>query len=384
MTKTILDNQQVTIGMDAKRIVRNGTGLGSYGRTLVNSLSDVDADDRFLLYAPDAGRDHLRTQVELRGGVDFRYPENLHFRLQRDLWRSHGIVKDLRKDGVLLFHGLSGELPVGLKESGIPGLVTIHDLIFLRHPEYFPVIDAWIYKRKFYKTLREATRIVAISECTKRDILYYSDYPEDQIDLIYQSCGQRFKTRVDDAQKTATRKKYQLPERYILNVGTIEERKNILEGVLALKNLPEYHLVIVGRQTAYTRKTMKIAEREGLAGRIHLLSGVPNDDLYAIYQQAECFIYPSRYEGFGIPIIEAIQSGLPVVAATGSCLEEAGGPDCLYVSPDDPEALAAAIRKVVEEREGRVEKAQEYVRRFENGDIASSMLQEYAMMLENR
>ena len=234
------------IGYDAKRIVRNGTGLGSYGRTLINDLAPLMPNTELLLYAPDAGKDDLRNQIERRENVHFCYPDHLHFRLQRDLWRMKGIVKDLQRDGVELYHGLSGELPQGLSAAGIPGVVTIHDLIFLRHPEFYQPIDVFFYKRKFYKTLREATRIIAISECTKRDILYYGDFPEDRIDLVYQSCGTRFSQPVPQDKLQEARMKYQLPQRYVLNVGTVEARKNILLGIQAIAKLPSS---LEGRQS---------------------------------------------------------------------------------------------------------------------------------------
>lgn len=182
----------MNIGYDAKRIVRNGTGLGSYGRTLINSISAVDTDDMLSLYAPDEGRDDLRSQIILRPNVSFHYPDHIKNGFKRTLWRSHGIVKDLVRDHVDLYHGLSGELPIGIHKAGIPTVVTIHDLIFLRHPEYYNWIDVQIYKWKFLQTLKEADHIIAISECTKRDILYYSDYPEDKISVIYQSAARRF------------------------------------------------------------------------------------------------------------------------------------------------------------------------------------------------
>ena len=334
------------IGYDAKRIVRNGTGLGSYGRTLINDLAPLMPDTNLRLYA--------------------------------DWWRVKGVVKDLKADGVELYHGLSGELPSGLAAAGIPSVVTVHDLIFLRHPEFYPPIDVFFYKRKFYQTLREASRIIAISECTKRDILYYGDFPEDKIDLVYQSCSTRFSQSVSPSLIEEARRKYQLPQRYILNVGTVEVRKNILLGIQTMEKLPsDLHLVIVGRLTKYQKKLDAEIKRLGIGNRIHFLQGVPNDLLAAIYNQAEAFIYPSRYEGFGIPIIEAIQSGLPVVAATGSCLEEAGGPDCLYVGPDDVDGNAAAVLSAIEHRQEMVVKSQHYVKRFENQDVASQILEVY-------
>ena len=379
------------IGFDAKRIVRNGTGLGSYGRTLVNALAVAVPDTQLLLYAPDEGDSRLRSQVEPRPNVRFVHPSGvlghvpLLSRLWRDHWRTKGMVKDLQRDGVALYHGLSGELPVGLSKTGIHGVVTIHDLIFLRHPEYYKPVDVFIYKRKFHASLREADRVVAISECTKRDILAFSDYPADRISVVYQSCGTRFRVKTDGRQREDVRARYGLPARYVLSVGTIEERKNVLLAVKALTcdALRDAHLVIVGRPTAYTRRTvMPFVEQMQLGGRVHVLSGVPNDDLPAIYQMAECFVYPSRYEGFGIPVIEAIQGGLPVVAATGSCLEEAGGPDCLYVAPDDHEALAAAIVRATKEAAPRVERSLQYVSRFENADTAQRMLDVYAQVAD--
>ena len=371
-----------TIGYDAKRIVRNGTGLGSYGRTLVNDLAPIMPDATLRLYAPDAGRDDLRCQVQPRENVRFCYPRHLRFRLQRDWWRMKGVVKDLRRVGVELYHGLSGELPEGLSAAGIPGVVTVHDLIFLRHPEFYPALDAFFYKLKFRKMLREATRIIAISACTKRDILYYGDFPEDRIDLVYQSCSTRFSQPVSPSLLVEARRKYRLPQRYVLNVGTVEVRKNILLGIRAMAKLPaDLHLVIVGRQTKYQKQLDAEIRKLGLGNRIHFLQGVPNTLLPAVYRQAEAFIYPSRYEGFGVPVIEAIQSGLPVVAATGSCLEEAGGPDSLYVDPDDADGAAAAVLSAMENRTGMVERSRHYVRRFENQDVASQVLEVYGKAL---
>lgn len=375
----------IRIGYDAKRIVKNNTGLGNYGRTLINSLAVSTSDLQLRLYAPDEGNERLRNEVIKAENVQFVYPENLHFRFQKDIWRQAGIVKQLGKDGVNLYHGLSGELPKGLNASGIKSLVTIHDLIFLRHPEYYTRIDGFLYKRKFVNTCKEADRIVAISECTKRDILYYSNFPEDRIDVVYQSCGTRFRTIASNEEKKVVAQKYNLPKRFLLFVGSIEERKNLLLAVKALLKLPnDIAIVAVGRRTKYTQKVEKFAQENGLTHRLHFLHGITNQELPAIYQQAECFVYPSRYEGFGIPIIEAIQSGLPVVACTGSCLEEAGGRENIYVDPDDADSFAAGITAMLrgsDDRARRIEASRIYVKRFENGDIAQTMLAEYDKLL---
>jgi len=375
----------MNIGFDAKRIVRNTTGLGSYGRTLVRGLAYLPDSLRLRLYAPDAGRDDLRRQVEGLPRVSLCYPKNTFLPFDKALWRDHGIVKDLKRDRVQLFHGLSGELPRGIRKSGIRSVVTIHDLIFLRHPEFYSFVDARIYAWKFRRTLREADHVIAISECTRRDVLELGQIDPSHVSVVYQSCAPRFTSKPSPDEQEKTRLNYGLPRRFILSVGTIERRKNILLAVRALESLPsDLALVIVGRHTSYTNQVLEYVMTHGLSHRVFILHDVPDADLPALYAQAEVFVYPSVYEGFGIPIIEAISCGLPVVGCTGSCLEEAGGPDNLYVSPDDPEALAAAVRQLQRNapgREERIRRSRDYIRRFEGNDVATQVLDIYHSLL---
>ena len=370
-----------TIGFDAKRIVGNATGLGNYGCTLVNDLAPLLSPASLRLYAPTPGRDELRGRITEAPNVCFVYPKGSPSRIARDIWRSRNVVRDLVADGVDIYHGLTGELPMGLKKSGVKGVVTIHDLIFMRHPEYYNPIDVLIYKWKFRLTCREASHIIAISERTKADIVELGGVNPDMITVVYQSSAPRFAAPSSADDIAATRRKYRLPQRFVLNVGTIEERKNVLLACRALHDLPQdVGLVVVGRRTKYADKVEAYCREHGLEGRVLMLSGVSDADLACIYHAAEVFVYPSRYEGFGIPIIEAIQSGLPVVAATGSCLEEAGGPDSLYVDPDNAHEAAAAIGQMLsgaEFREQRIALSREYVRRFENGDVAKQVAEVY-------
>jgi glycosyltransferase involved in cell wall biosynthesis len=378
-------NNSITIGFDAKRIVRNNTGLGSYGRTLIRGLAYLPDSLRLRLYAPDKGRDDLRAQVEGLPRVSLCYPKESFLPFDKALWRDHGIVRDLKKDHVQVYHGLSGELPRGIRRSGIRSVVTIHDLIFIRHPEFYPWIDAKIYAWKFRRTLKEADHIIAISQCTCRDVLELGNVDPSRISVVYQSCAPRFTTRPNPVEEEHIRMKYGLPRRFVLNVGTIEQRKNILLAVKALEALPsELSLVIVGRYTPYTNQVLEYISSHNLSRRVYILNDVPDADLPALYAQAEVFVYPSIYEGFGIPVIEAVSCGLPVVACTGSCLEEAGGPDCRYVSPYDPEALADAIRlsmKGSPDREERIRRSQDYIRRFQGDNVASQVAAIYQKLL---
>lgn len=374
-TKTI-------IGYDAKRITHNATGLGNYGRTLVNALSPMlDGKAEMLLFSPDRGRDELRKQVVERENIHFVYSQTKCLSMPKSLWRTFGMARDAQERNVAIFHGLTGELPKGLRQRGIHGVVTIHDLIFMRHPEYYKPVDVALYKWKFRLACREAERIIAISERTKRDIMELGGYPEERIDVVYQSCDTRFAQPVDETKMAEVRRRYSLPDRYILNVGTVERRKNALLTVRAMtQTAPDAHLIIIGRQTDYAREVMREARNMGVAERVRMLKDVPNEDLAAIYRAATVFVYPSRYEGFGIPIIEAAQADVPIVAATGSCLEEAGGPNSLYVNPDDVRGTAEAINSLLadsELRESCTARTRDYVRRFENTNTAAKVIEVY-------
>jgi glycosyltransferase involved in cell wall biosynthesis len=238
-----------------------------------------------------------------------------------------------------------------------------------------------IYKWKFRQTIKEADHIIAISECTRRDILEYGAglVSDDDITLIYQSCAPRFSISPDASYPALA------SQRYVLSVGSIEPRKNTMLALKALHHLPDdVSLVLVGRHTAYTDKLTQYARANGLEHRLRILHGVTDDELPALYAGAEAFVYPSVYEGFGIPIIEAIRCGLPVVACTGSCLEEAGGPDSLYVAPIDAQGMADAIRRSLKGADGRqerIQRSQDYIKRFDGKDVAGQVFQLYQQLL---
>lgn len=372
--------RKLLVGFDAKRVVNNATGLGNYGRTLIDGLSELPEDELGLrLYTPVSGNPRLTARLLHPERLTTILPEGEHGRLRRDLWRMKGVVKQLQADGIDLYHGLTGELPIGLRKAGIPSVVTIHDLIFLRHKEWYKPWDVAIYAWKFRQTLREATRIIAISELTKQDILHYGDIPEDRIDVIYQDCDESFKHQASEEMKAEARREYLLPERYILSVGSIEERKNTLLAVKALARLPEdVHLVLVGRPTKYVKELRRCMAELGLQERVHLLHGVNFRLLPAVYQQALAFVYPSRYEGFGIPVIEAANSGVPVVAGTCGCLQEAGGPACRYVNPDDDEALAHELNEILTtSQRRRIDETRAYVQRFSNRRAVRQVVDSY-------
>jgi glycosyltransferase involved in cell wall biosynthesis len=376
---------QLKIGYDGKRATNNLTGLGNYSRSLIEHLAVQFPANEYLVYTP-------KKRVYIRNLPVFE-KTNVHVILPKEgksklFWRSFGIKDQLKKDKIDLFHGLSHEIPFGIQQTRIKSIVTIHDLIFLRWPQYYKFIDRSIYKLKSKYACKHADRIIAISERTKQDIVELYGTDPAKIDVIYQSCDDSFKSEVPSAEKNVVREKYQLPEKYLLNVGTIEARKNLLQLIKALPQIDSsYPLVVVGKATKYFDIVNKEIEKLGLQHRVIFLKNLPYDSLPAIYQMATAFILPSFYEGFGIPIIEALYGKVPVIAAKGSCLEEAGGPDSLYFSPHQVNELAETINLVLSDiklRELMKMKGFEYVQKFNNTLVNEQLMNCYLKTLAQR
>ncbi len=375
------------IGFDAKRANANNTGLGNYSRFVISALAQYVSCNKYQLYIPKRkkNREYEELYVDYPTLLEERLPSSSLWRKLSAVWRTFTIKSDLEREGVEIFHGLSNEIPVGLDKSSVRSVVTIHDLIFLRYPSFYKPMDRWIYNLKFRYACLHSDHIIAVSERTKLDIVELYGIDPTRISVIYQGCASHFAQSYSEERQREVREKYSLPDRYILNVGTLEERKNLMLCVKALESLPtDIHLVAVGRATPYSDEVMRYAESKGLSSRITLLHKCQYVDLPVVYSAAEVFLYPSLYEGFGIPIIEALSGGIPVVAATGSCLEEAGGDAALYVAPDDEVACATAIMRFIEDKELRnesISRGREYVKRFSKEHIARQIDELYKLIL---
>lgn len=374
----------MNIGFDGKRAANNLTGLGNYSRSLILQLSEFFHQNLYFVYSPK-----VKAAKQISA---FFEKDNIHLKQPAGnqpgfWWRSVGVTKQLRNDHIDIYHGLSNEIPFGLHNGQPKTVVTIHDLIFLRLPQHYRYIDRKIYNFKSKYACRFADRIIAISEQTKKDIIAYYQTDPAKIEVIYQTCDDSFKELLPEDVKETVRQQYQLPEKYILNVGTIEARKNLLLIVRSLSDIPqEYKLVVVGKKQAYAQQVLAEIERLNLKDRVIFLKDIPFTDLPAIYQLASVFVYPSFYEGFGIPIIEALYGGIPVVAATGSCLEEAGGPDSLYVDPNNAAELASAINSILNDPELAAvmkEKGLAYARNFDNQPLATQLMNCYEELLKS-
>ncbi len=370
------------IGYEAKRAFLNMTGLGNYCREVIRMMAANYPHNQYFLYTPKvkatSKRDFLAPYPEVK---TITPPSKLF----TSLWRSKGVVKNLKRDSIDLYHGLSHELPIGIQQTGIKTVVTIHDLIFMRFPQYFGFISRKIYAAKIKYACKHADKIIAISEKTKEDLIELLNVDANKIEVIYQSCDVIFKAEQSQQKKAEVKTKYNLPEKYLLNVGTIEPRKNLLLLIKALVYLPnDTQLVVIGKETSYANKINEYIINHKLDNKVLFLKNVAFDDLPAIYQLAELFVYPSKYEGFGIPVLEALVSGTPVIAAKGSCLEEAGGPDTIYIDPDDETDLIEKIKAVLTDKplqQKMIERGFIYAAKFEDLKLAPQLMHLYTNLL---
>ncbi len=365
------------IGFDAKRAFYNKSGLGSYSRNLIQGLAEKYPENEYVLYTPGLNFDLFEPNQDC---IMVRGPERPSHRVFSFYWRSFYLSHQLPRDKIEIYHGLSHEIPYNFPVKQVKSIVTIHDLIFLRLPHLYNMIDRTMYERRFRYSCETSDRIVAVSRQTANDIVEFFSISPDKIDVVYQGCNPVFNTDVSLIEKEILRMKYLLPKSFILYVGTIEERKNLLTLIKALHygkiDLP---LVVIGKPTKYLNKIIEFIERHSLINII-FCDIVQNQDLPGIYQLADLFVYPSFFEGFGIPILEALYSRVPVITSRTSSLTEVGGDHTIYVDPNNAEEMAAAIKKVLIDRdlqEKMIAEGYKHARKFDADKVTYNIMQVY-------
>jgi glycosyltransferase involved in cell wall biosynthesis len=281
-----------------------------------------------------------------------------------------------------VYHGLSQELPAGLP-SHIKKVVTVHDLIYIRYPQFYSPVDVAIYKAKAKAACAAADRVIAISQQTAQDIVDFLKIDPAKIDVVYQGCHPIFRQTIGEEARALVRKKYSLPNQFILTVGTLEQRKNANLLVHALALLPKelrMPIVLVGRSTAYKDMILRTAREKHVQDQLIFLHDASFKDFPAIYQSAHIFVYPSFFEGFGIPLVEAIESGVPVITSTGSCFQEAAGSGALYADPARASSLADQLVRVLRDdslRATLLALGRMHVQQFQPPVIAEALQQVY-------
>lgn len=379
----------MNIGFDAKRAFHNGTGLGHYSRTLILSLATQYPEHAYYLFNPKRSSDFSLSGDNIHEVV----PTGMLNKTFTGAWRSSWVKKDIRRLAIDIYHGLSHEIPVGIQNLGIKSVVTMHDLIHERYPEQYNPIDVKIYRKKFQYACKYADRVIAISEQTKNDLIEFYNTPAEKISVCYQSCHPAFGQTVSAEEKERVKNKYGLPDEFFLYVGSLIERKNLLticKAIFLLRNEMKIPLVVIGEGGKYKQIVKDFLQQNRMEHLVIFLSENENINKLpeyktaavfpAIYQSAIAMIYPSFFEGFGIPVLEALWSRLPVITSSVSCLPEAGGKGAYYVHPSSAEEMATGMKRIYNEKElqtALVEAGWKHAQQFTPAVCAAAVMNVY-------
>jgi glycosyltransferase involved in cell wall biosynthesis len=376
------------IGFEAKRATHNFRGLGNYSRGVIEGLSKYFPHEDFFLYSPALKDPRALEWVNsLPANVHFRFPQNNVDKTFKEVWRRYLVKKELIQDNLDVFHGLSHEIPYRLGKCRFKRVVTIHDLIYLRYPEFFPTIDRVVYDHKFRHACKNADMVLAICEQTKFDLMKFLDVPEYKIQVHYQSCSPIFYQQRNFSEIETLKAKHKISRPYILHVGAFEPRKNQLNLVEAFSLLAKdfnCNLILVGDGKKYKNQVIDKIKSLNLNDRVSVLSGVAHSELPLLYQGASVFCFPSYFEGFGIPIVEALFSGTPVVTSFGSCFPESAGPNSFYIDPQSPLEISNGLKTVLSNEELKKEmgtKGLEFAQKFHLKNSSEELIKLYQFIL---
>ena len=334
------------IAIDATSVPHQRVGAGTYIYNLVRALAQVDNDNRYFVFAkPETFEECLPTAPRFH-----LVPVRLPWRLARMAWEQTVLPLHLRRLGVDVLH--SPHYTTTVVSGGWRRVVTFHDVTFFLLPERYPPLRGAYFRAASRAGARLADLVVAVSKTVKADVECHLRLPPERVRVVPLAAAPSFHPLGDAARTTAVRTKYGLPERFILNVGALEPGKNQATLVRAFHRLKrqdsEQGLVIAGPPAWRYERLFRLVDDLGLAGQVRFLGYVPAEDLVALYNLADLFVFPSLYEGFGLPPLEAMACGLPVVASTAPALREVLDDAALLVHPQDvvalAEAMAAALR----------------------------------------
>jgi glycosyltransferase involved in cell wall biosynthesis len=379
----------MNIGYDGKRAFQNKTGLGNYSRSLLSILNHYFPKFQYILFAPK------KTNLfDIESYQNFRIiePQNFFYKKLSALWRRIGIVKQIDQAHLDIYHGLSNELPKNIEKLNIKTVVTIHDLIFERFPKTYHLDERYTHRWKIKRACKIADAVIAISEQTKNDLIELYGVSPQKITVCYQSCNPIFEKTISEIEKNNVKKKYQLPDQFFLFVSSITARKNLIaicRAMIVLKDTLTIPLVIIGDGKIEKNEVKQLMIENGMGQRLLFLNELSEAkensfttaaDFPAIYQQALALVYPSVFEGFGLPILEALWSGLPVICSNVSSMPEVAEDAALYFAPDDTNQLAQHLQAIASDQqlvEILKDKGRAQAKKFSTENYANQIIKIY-------
>ena len=328
------------VAIDARKL--HDFGIGTYIRNLLRHLARLDRDTEYVLLCREADLgvaaqlgENFRTVLEPSPNYSLR--EQIHVP-----W----LLSRVRPD---LYHAPHYVLPVAVPS---PAVVTIHDCIHLMFPQYLPNRAAYAYaKATMWAAAKQSDCILTVSEASKRDILRFFNVPADKVVVVYNAIDERFSLEPQPEDVERVRERYQLDQRFVLYAGNIKPHKNLVRVIEAFAVLltedPELKLLIIGDEISKLPELRRAVHRHKLHKHVRFLGYLPDDTLAILYRLAAVFVFPSLYEGFGLPPVEAMASGTPVVTSNLSSLPEVTGDAAVLVDPYDVESIVAGVRRVL-------------------------------------
>jgi len=380
------------IVVDFSAAIHQRAGIGRYTSSLIGAVLAEDTVNRYTLL-------HARADGEATATLAASLPPNARtlqvplsprwFTLLWYRWRLPMPLRSLAGPWDI-YHSPDFVLP---RLGGGRSIVTVHDLSFLRTPQFAePRLRRYLTKA-VPRAMQQADRILADSAATKEDIEDLLDIPPSRIQVVHAACDAGIRRVRDATLLQQTQRRLELPRPYVLSLGTLEPRKN-LEGLvhayrLLLQALPDtrHHLVIVGHKGWLYEGIFHAIAETGLAEHVHICTNVEDEDLSAVYSMADLFVFPSWYEGFGMPPLEAMACDVPVIASDRGSLPEVLGDAALYVKPEDIEGIARAMSRLLEgdeERDALMQRGRKQVQRFSWQRSARELLALYQNLAQPR
>ncbi|MBE2221194.1 MAG: glycosyltransferase family 4 protein [Anaerolineae bacterium] len=376
------------IGIDVTSAIMQGGGIGRYTRELVQAILAQDSDNEYVLFsAPPPSGKSLSQIFPTKPQITYKIAPVSEQWLYRIWYRARLPVSIQRLTGKLdLFHSPDFVLPP--TGGAVPTLLTVHDLSFVHYPEVYPEVLVNYLNKVVPWSVGRATHILADSAATKQDLMAIWQVPDEKITVLYSGVSESFVKVEDEGRITAVRHKYNLGQApYLLSVGTVQPRKNyqmLIQAFAPLANKFPHNLYIAGGKGWLYDDMMAEIERQGLIDRVRFIGFVDDEDLPTLYSAADLYLFPSLYEGFGLPMLEAMACGVPVIASDVSSLPEVGEGTAVLLPPHALSEWTQTMQAVLsspQQQEQMISAGYQNVQRFSWKNSSDQLLKIYQVLL---